>query len=188
MVLHKSAIMRKKYCLDKSKDMYESYYWDQCRIGMPLFARSRGVSSGESLKESPQRRTPEGIKRSASMENINNQRGSGRKRARLEATPRVSMNHRVKYEDDDDEEEEEEEDSIDEEDEDDDNDDGEEEEDEEESDSDDEATMMMRRRLTRRMKTPKSRTTIMTTGKKRRMRRRIPTTMMGATMMMRRRR
>ena len=34
--------MRKKYCCDASKDMYESYYLDQSGSGIPIFVGSRG--------------------------------------------------------------------------------------------------------------------------------------------------
>ena len=34
--------MRKKYCCDANKHLYESYYLDQSGSGVPVFAGSRG--------------------------------------------------------------------------------------------------------------------------------------------------
>ena len=34
--------MRKKFCCDASKDMYEMYYMDQSGSGMPIFAGGQG--------------------------------------------------------------------------------------------------------------------------------------------------
>ena len=85
--------------------MYESYYLDQSGSGLDVFGKhalktgleiANDVADGESLKESTDRRVPEGIKRFATTDNIINQSGGGQKHARIEDAQSIVMNQRAK--------------------------------------------------------------------------------------------